>query len=69
MYDHGTWQLVQSQLDERNAAGNTVATDPQAGLDANDEVTTELLRVVPRQLPLRERVLTFRGETGNTGTR
>ena len=38
-------------------------------LDANEEVTAELLRVVPRQLPLRERVLTFRGDAGNTTSR
>ncbi len=31
-------------------------------LDAGEEVSTEFLRVLPRQLPLRERVQGFRGE-------
>lgn len=31
-------------------------------LDGGDEVSTEFLRIVPRQLPLRERVATFRGD-------
>jgi prepilin-type N-terminal cleavage/methylation domain-containing protein len=30
--------------------------------DASEEVTSEFLRVVPRQLPLRDRVSSFRGE-------
>jgi prepilin-type N-terminal cleavage/methylation domain-containing protein len=37
--------------------------------DAGEDVTAEFLRVVPRQLPLRERVLTFRGDAGNTTER
>lgn len=38
-------------------------------LDAGEEVVAEFLRVVPRQLPLRDRVLTFRGEGQDTQTR
>lgn len=30
--------------------------------DGGDEVSAEFLRIVPRQLPLRERVATFRGD-------
>ncbi len=37
--------------------------------DASEEVTAEFFRIVPRQLPLRDRVLTFRGDAGNTGDR
>ena len=37
--------------------------------DAGEEVTAEFLRVVPRQLPLRDRVLTFRGENPDALTR
>lgn len=38
-------------------------------LDAGEEVTAEFLRIVPRQLPLRDRVLTFRGEGPETPKR
>lgn len=31
-------------------------------LDAGEDVVAQFLRLVPRQLPLRDRVLTFRGE-------
>jgi len=37
--------------------------------DAGDEVTSEFLRVVPRQLPLRERVTKFRGDDGGAASR
>jgi hypothetical protein len=38
-------------------------------LDAGEEVVAQFLRVVPRQLPLGARVLTFRGEGQDSVTR
>jgi prepilin-type N-terminal cleavage/methylation domain-containing protein len=38
-------------------------------LEGGEVVATEFLRVVPRQLPLRDRVLTFRGNDADTATR
>jgi prepilin-type N-terminal cleavage/methylation domain-containing protein len=37
--------------------------------EAGDEVTAEFLRVVPRQLPLRDRVYAFRGEAADSEKR
>ncbi len=38
-------------------------------LESGEPVTAEFLRVVPRQQTLRDRVLTFRGESPETATR
>lgn len=38
-------------------------------LDGGDEVVSEHFRVVPRQAPLRDRVLTARGDAAETGDR
>ena len=40
-YDHGSWQLLPVQLDERDASGDIVASEDGA-LDANDEVVFTL---------------------------
>ncbi len=38
-------------------------------LDGGENTTAEFLRVIPRQLPLRERVIAFRGEAADTPAR
>lgn len=38
-------------------------------LDGGEQTTAEFLRVLPRQLPLRERVIAFRGEAAETPAR
>jgi hypothetical protein len=38
-------------------------------MDAGENTTAEFLRVIPRQLPLRDRVIAFRGDAAETPTR
>ena len=38
-------------------------------LDGGENTTAEFLRVIPRQLPLRERVIAFRGDAADTPSR